>query len=195
MRFTRFTERRSRSDFSSRLDRLPCPVSHQRAFPTAAVAAHITHWTTMSNATIRTVRRPAKSSTAAATRPSKSKFTWRTARRPGRRPQRGQHRRARGRRTARRRQEALPRQGRAQGRRATSTTSSPRPWSGMDVVRPGRHRPNDARARRHAEQGQARGQRDPRRLAGRRPRRRERRSACRSTATSAAPTPRCCRCR
>ena len=42
-------------------------------------------------------------------------------------------------------------------------------------VRPGRRSTRDARARRHAEQGQARGERDPRRVAGRGPRGRERR--------------------
>ena len=42
-----------------------------------------------------------------------------------------------------------------------------------------------ARARRNAEQGEPRGERDPRRLAGRAPTRRRRPTTCRSTATSA----------
>ena len=51
------------------------------------------------------------------------------------------------------------------------------------------------RARRHAEQGQARRERDPGRLAGRARRRRPSRPSSRSTATSAARTRTCCRCR
>ena len=47
----------------------------------------------------------------------------------------------------------------------------------------------------HAQQGQARRQRHPRRLARGRPRRRGVRRPSRSSATSAAPTPTCCRCR
>ena len=66
---------------------------------------------------------------------------------------------------------------------------------GMDADRPARRRPGDDRARRHAEQGQARGERDPRRLAGRGPRRCRQARASRSTATSAATRRRCCRCR
>ena len=52
--------------------------------------------------------------------------------------------------------------------------------------RPGRHRRAAHRPRRHAEQGRARRERDPRRLAGLRPRGRGRATTCRSTATSAA---------
>ena len=54
---------------------------------------------------------------------------------------------------------------------------------------------HDARARRHGDQGEARRERHPRRLAGHRQGRRRRRSACRSSNTSAARTPRCCPCR
>ena len=56
-------------------------------------------------------------------------------------------------------------------------------------------RPGDARPRRHAQQGQPRRQRDPRRLARRRARRRGLAPGCRCSATSAARTPTCCRCR
>ena len=53
----------------------------------------------------------------------------------------------------------------------------------------------DARPRRHPQQGQARRQRDPRRLAGGGAGRCRLCRACRSSATSAAPTRTCCRCR
>ena len=53
----------------------------------------------------------------------------------------------------------------------------------------------DDRAGRHAQQGQARRQRHPRRLAGRRQGRGRVASACRCTATSAAATPTSCPCR
>ena len=66
---------------------------------------------------------------------------------------------------------------------------------GRDPSRPGRARPRDDRRRRHREQGQARRQRDPRRLAWPPPRPPPPRTACRSTATSAAPTPASCPCR
>ena len=79
------------------------------------------------------------------------------------------HRRPRGRRAARRRQEALRRQGRPQGRRATSTRRIARSSSACDAAdQAGIDRTHD-RARRHAEQGQARRQRHPRRFAGRAP--------------------------
>ena len=89
--------------------------------------------------------------------------------RPRRRSLRRQHRRVRGRRAARRRQEALPRQGRAQGRRERQrrdrrrdlSASTPLDQVGIDRTM--------IDARRHREQGQARRQRHPRRLAGRRP--------------------------
>ena len=61
--------------------------------------------------------------------------------------------------------------------------------------RAGRDRPHPDRPRRDAQQVAARRQRDPRRLARRRPRRRGRGAASPSTASSAAPTPRRCRCR
>jgi hypothetical protein len=51
------------------------------------------------------------------------------------------------------------------------------------------------RARRHAEQGAARRQRHPRRVAGGRQGGGAARRACRSTAMSAAPRRGCCRCR
>ena len=63
---------------------------------------------------------------------------------------------------------------------------------GMSVFDQVAHRLEDDRTRRHAEQGPTRGQRDPRRLAGRGPRRRQARCGNRSIATSAAPTPACC---
>ena len=106
--------------------------------------------------------------------------------RPGRRPQRGQHRGPRGRRAARRRQEALPRQGRPQGRRERQRRRSPRPLVGHDAVDQVGIDHAMLAARRHAQQGQARRQRHPRRVAGRRPRRRRRPPGCRCTATSAA---------
>ena len=56
-------------------------------------------------------------------------------------------------------------------------------------------RPGDDRPRRHRQQGRARRQRDPRRLARRRQGRRGVGRACRCSATSAARTPTCCRCR
>ncbi len=74
------------------------------------------------------------------------------------------HRRLRGRRAARRRQ-ALPRQGRRQGRRGRHRDDRPGD-RGPRGRRPAARRPGDARPRRHAQQGQARRQRDPRRLAG-----------------------------
>ena len=61
--------------------------------------------------------------------------------------------------------------------------------------RPGPHRRDADRARRHAEQGPARRQRHPRRVAGGRQGGGASASACRSTAISAAPAPTCCRCR
>ena len=60
---------------------------------------------------------------------------------------------------------------------------------GMDALDQSRGRRADARARRHAQQGQARRERHPRRVAGHRPRRGRRRRACRSAATSAARRP------
>ena len=62
-------------------------------------------------------------------------------------------------------------------------------------ARPDQDRPRDDRARRHAQQGPPRRQRDPRRLAGRRQGRGDGCRACRSTAISAAARPTCCRCR
>ena len=66
---------------------------------------------------------------------------------------------------------------------------------GVDATDQMGDRPRADRARRHAEQGEARRERDPRRLDGdaRAPRRRS--SACRSTATSAARSRACCPCR
>ena len=133
----------------------------------------------------------AKSSIAEAIRRSRSKSSSTTAPSAGPPSPRRQHRRPRSRRAARRRQETLSRQGRAQGGRQRQRRSSPR------AARP--RRPairlgidqHDDRARRHAQQGQARRQCHPRRLAGRRPCRGRLRSACRSIAISAAPTPRC----
>ena len=107
-------------------------------------------------------------------------------------------RRVRGGRAARRRRR-VRRQGRLQGRRATSTARSPRRSTGRATAEQGGDRPDPDRPRRHAQQGPARRQRDPRRLAGGRQggRRRGRRS--RSTATSAGSTAardrRCSRCR
>ncbi len=58
---------------------------------------------------------------------------------------------------------------------------------GRRRARPGPARPDPDRARRHAEQGPPRRQRDPRRLARRLPRRGRGARGCRSTGTSAAP--------
>ena len=60
---------------------------------------------------------------------------------------------------------------------------------------PGPDRRDADRARRHAEQGAARRQRHPRRLARGRQGRGRRQPACRSTAMSAAPRRASCRCR
>ena len=57
---------------------------------------------------------------------------------------------------------------------------------GMDATRPDRHRPRADRARRHAEQGRPRRERDPRRVDGDRARGGATSSGCRCTATSAA---------
>ena len=66
------------------------------------------------------------------------------------------------------------RQGRQQGGRERQRRDLPTPSSGVDALRPGGDRPDDDRAGRHAEQGQARRQRHPRRR-WRSPRRRRRR--------------------
>ena len=108
--------------------------------------------------------------------------------RSGGRAQRRQHRRSRGRRAARRRQETLSRQGRAQGRQERQRDDRSRGCSAM-TPRPGRRRPAAARPGRHAEQGQTRRQRHPRRFAGGRPCGGGVGRVCRCTATSAAPTP------
>ena len=60
--------------------------------------------------------------------------------------------------------------------------------------RPGRPRQRPHRPRRDAQQGPPRRERDPRRLARRRPRVGRGRSTCRSTAISAGSAPGCCRC-
>ena len=114
--------------------------------------------------------------------------------RPRGRALRRLHRRLRGGRAARRRQ-ALPRQGRAEGRRRRRSDTIGPAVDRPRRRRPAPRRPDDARPRRHAQQGQARRQRDPRRLARHRARPPPSRPACRSSATSAAPTPTCCRCR
>ena len=66
---------------------------------------------------------------------------------------------------------------------------------GMDARGPDPDRQHADRARRHAEQGAARRQRDPRRVAGASPRPPPMRPACRCIAISAAPARACCRCR
>ena len=89
--------------------------------------------------------------------------------RPGGGAVRGLDRRPRGGRAARRRQGAVRRQGRpARGRQRDrhDRAGALRARRG----RPGRHRRAPVRARRHAEQGRARRERDPRRLARLRPR-------------------------
>ena len=109
-------------------------------------------------------------------------------------PSGASHRRKRSRRAARRRQEGLPRQGRHQGRRERQHQDRP----GADrprPARPGVDRPAHDRARRHAQQGQARRQRHARRLAWPSPRPPPSCATCRSTATSAATPPRRCPCR
>ena len=103
-------------------------------------------------------------------------------------------RRARGHRAARRRQEALPRQGRAEGGRGRQRRDL------RCALRHGRrgpapHRRRDAQARRHAQQGPARRQCHPRRVAGRRQGGGCSQRTCRSTAISAAPARTCCPCR
>ena len=62
-------------------------------------------------------------------------------------------------------------------------------------VRPSRHRRASVRPRRHGQQGRARRERDPRRLARRAPMRRPPRSICRSIAISAGSAPGPCRSR
>ena len=57
------------------------------------------------------------------------------------------------------------RQGRAEGGRRGRTARSSTRVGGMDAERPGQDRRDADRARRHAEQGAARRQRDPRRVA------------------------------
>ena len=133
-----------------------------------------------------TCRRPARSSTAAATRPSRSMSCSPSgAHGPRRRALGRLHRRARGRRTARRRQGPLRRQGRPQGGRRPSTARSPTRsrHDAADQVAIDR---SLIAARRHRQQGPARRQRHPRRLARRAPRRPRKTRACRSTATWAA---------
>ena len=104
------------------------------------------------------------------------------------------HRRARGRRAARRRPGALRRQGRAAGRGSRQL--------GDRVLarrhrchRPAPGRRHPGRARRVRQQGQSGRERDPGGIARDGEGRRRRRRAWRSTATSAAPAPMCCRCR
>ena len=97
----------------------------------------------------------------------------RSGRDPGRRhhgprggPLGGQHRDLRGGRAPRRRQVALPRQGRDQGG-GQRQYGAGRGRRGPGPGRPGRAGPRDDRGRRHAEQGEARRQRDPGRQPGR----------------------------
>ena len=66
--------------------------------------------------------------------------------------------------------QALRRQGRAEGRRRCRPEDRPGA-RGPGRRRPAPRRPDDDRPRRHAQQGEPRRQRDPRRLAGRGPRR------------------------
>ena len=80
-------------------------------------------------------------------------------------------------------------------RSATSTTRSRPALYGLDAADQAGVDARPDRARRHAQQGPARRQRHPRRLAGRAPTRPRPRSACRSTATSAAPGRGRCPCR
>ena len=89
-------------------------------------------------------------------------------------------------RAARRRQEALPRQGRHARRSTTSTTTLAPAVIGLDALDQAGLDRALLDARRHAEQAQARRQRHPRRLDGRRARGRRRERPCRSGATSAA---------
>ncbi len=86
------------------------------------------------------------------------------SRRPRRRALRRLDRRARGGRAARRRQEALSRQGRAEGG-GRGRNGDLRRHRRHGRRGPGPDRRDDDRARRHAEQGAARRQRDPRRVA------------------------------
>ena len=80
------------------------------------------------------------------------------------------HRRARGARAARRRSRSVRRQGRlGRGRQRHGPIAEAIARHGR--VRTARRRPGADRPRRHAEQGRARRERDPRRLARRRPRR------------------------
>ena len=81
--------------------------------------------------------------------------------------------RVRGRRAARRRRATLRRQGRAQGGRERQRDHR-RGDHRLRRHRPAAHRPGADRARRHAQQGEARRQRHPGRLAGRRQRRGQR---------------------
>ena len=103
-------------------------------------------------------------------------------------------RRVRGGRAARRRR-GLGRQGRRAGGRATSTARSRKAIIGVDADDQDGARPPADRARRHAQQGAPRRQRDPGRLARGREGAPRTRRACRSTATSAASRRTCCRCR
>ena len=80
----------------------------------------------------------------------------------------------------------LGRQGRRRRRSRTSTASSREAVVGLDAADQAALDRALIDARRHAEQGAARRERDPRRLARRREGRGGRRRACRSTATSAA---------
>ena len=66
---------------------------------------------------------------------------------------------------------------------------------GYEAERAAPDRPEDARPGRHAGQVRARRERDPRRLARRRQGRRRSPPSCRCSATSAARTRTCCRCR
>ena len=96
-------------------------------------------------------------------------------------------RRARSGRAARRRQDALPRQGHAEGRQERQQRDRPgAAGHGCDRRRP-RSTQRMIDARRHAQQGQARRQRHPRRFDGRRARRGRFPEDRRSIATSAAP--------
>ena len=104
---------------------------------------------------------------------------------PRRRAVRRIDRRARSRRASRRRQEALPRQGRHESGRERPRRDRARRSPGMDASTRPPSIGND-RARRHAEQGQARRQRDPRRLDGRARARQPLAADCRCTGISAA---------
>ena len=112
---------------------------------------------------------PARSSTAGATRRSRSRSRCARARRAAPRCPRAP-RRASSRRPSCATAASLGRQGRSRARSPTSTARSRGALAGTRRRRPGAPRPGADRARRHAQQVAARRQRDPRRLARGRPR-------------------------